>query len=269
MPITESEAITAVLYAFSRVRVLKENYTLKGGNALKLGHASPRSSSDLDFTVKGGVFTRDAAEHEKALGHFLSLFERGLRQAETRFGMVLGVSRSEIRPKRDPRTFPSFEVKVSYAELGPKKFFVTTVKLDISLNEIVCEDAEFILDDFAISVASLNDIVAEKLRSILQQVPRERSRPRDFYDIWYFATHHADKLDLEKIAAFLLEKSAGRGIPVSRAAFENPELLERGAIGFEKIRGTLPRDTRFPAFTAAAKAVLALVAQLDIPETHE
>lgn len=266
MPISEADATQAVLYAFSRVRELKETFTLKGGNALKLGHGSPRASGDLDFTIKGGANSADPAEHEKALVAFLELFEQGLKQAMTKYGMVLKITSAKILPaKKDPRHFPSFDVKVGYTDDPEKRFISTVVKIEISLNEVVCEDVDVPIGDFSISVASLNDIVAEKLRSILQQIPRNRRRPRDFYDIWYFSKHHADKIDLGKVAEYLLAKSVARNIEVSRQAFEVEELYTRGATGFGELEATVRSDEPFPTFEATAEEVRALVAQLAIP----
>lgn len=270
MPVAESNALQAVLYAFSRVQALKERYTLKGGNALRMGHGSPRSSQDLDFTLKGAAFSIQAADHEHALASFLPLFNRGLKLAETKYGMVLDVTSAKVVPaKKDPRSFPSFEVKVGYCETAGPSFFKPVVKVEVSLNELVCEDGEVSLGDFTISLASLNDIVAEKLRAILQQPLRNRRRPRDFYDIWYFSKHHPALLDHEKIGKFLLQKAANRRVPISRRAFENPEIFERGATDFDQLRGTLPKDEPFPSFVDAAAAVRALVAGLALPDTHE
>lgn len=270
MPSTELEAMKAVLYAFSRVRTLRENYVLKGGNALRLGHSSPRASQDLDFSIKKADFTDQAAEHEKALATFLALFERGLQQAEIKFGLTLRVTRAKIHPsKRDPRSFPSFEVNIGYSNTGERASYPNVVKVEISLNEVVCEDHECTVDDFKIALASLDDIIAEKLRSILQQIPRNRQRPRDFYDVWLFRTHHAEKLNPGKISAFLLSKAQGRSIVATKAAFEEREIFERGAVGFEQIEATLPEGQPFPSFEEAAQAVLALVAQLDIPTAQE
>jgi len=77
---------------------------------------------------------------------------------------------------------PYCEVKVSYTEREDRDPpYSDVVKLEVSLNEIVC-DAEYApLGEANLHVSSLNDIVAEKLRALLQQVERGRSRSGEGY----------------------------------------------------------------------------------------
>ena len=274
----ESEASKAVLFAFSAVPYLRKGCVLKGGNALKMAYQSPRTSVDLDFTLAND-FTTDAEAHEKLLHDFCESLKKGLSRAELRYPFTLRIVRAVVRPQdQDPRTFPGFEIKIGYADkrrnYSPgaidRHLQHNTLKIDISLNEVICENAPFQLGEFAISIATLNDIIAEKLRAILQQVPRKRNRPGDFYDIWYFFTHHSAALDLDKISAYLLDKTEGREkqeLRISKEAFENPEVHQRGSVRFELLGDTI--DGAMPTFEEASRALMKLVADLKIPDRQE
>lgn len=271
----ESEAMKAILFAFSSVPHLRKGCVLKGGNALKIAYNSPRASVDLDFTL-ANAFTTDADIHERLLDDFCDSLKRGLSRAETRYPLYLRITRAVVRPQdQNPRTFPGFELKIGFADKRKiyrpgeidRYFQHNTLKIDVSLNEVICENAPFQLGEFTLDVATLNDIIAEKLRAILQQIPRKRSRPGDFYDIWYFYTHHREALDTEKISAFLIGKTEGREnaeLRISKASFANPEIRERGAIQFTHLGDTVAAE--MPTFEEAAGAVMNLVAELEIPE---
>lgn len=274
----DSEATKAVLFAFSTVPYLRKGCVLKGGNALKLAYDSPRASVDLDFTFANEP-TTDADAQETLLISFCEQLERGLSRAETRYPFTLRIVKALVLPSgQNPRTFPGFEIKIGYADrrrrYAPgeidRHLQHNTIKLDISLNEIICEDAPFQLGEVSIAIATLNDILAEKLRAILQQVPRKRSRPGDFYDIWYFCTHHAEAVDPGKISAFLPQKTESRSkqeIRISKAAFDDPEVYRRGSLGFERLADLV--EGAVPSFEEASRVVKALVSTLDIPEHHE
>jgi len=72
-----------------------------------------------------------------------------------------------------------------------------------------------------VSVYSLEEIVAEKLRAILQHLRAlerrgwVRSRARDYYDLWRVLSAHWDCLDLLEFPAFLRAKCAIRGVTLS------------------------------------------------------
>ena len=70
-------------------------------------------------------------------------------------------------------------------------------------------------------VCTIEDIVAEKLRALLQQAPRKRNRPQDLLDIVVAVQRNAD-LDLTQIGQFVQDKSASRAIAVHKSAFHAP-----------------------------------------------
>ncbi|MCI0447153.1 nucleotidyl transferase AbiEii/AbiGii toxin family protein [bacterium] len=78
--------------------------------------------------------------------------------------------------------------------------------------------------DFQLSVYSMEEIVAEKLRSILQSLRMlerrdwVRSRARDYYDLWRILNEYPEQLDLSGFSEFLRNKCDIRDV-----TFTGPE----------------------------------------------
>ena len=72
--------------------------------------------------------------------------------------------------------------------------------------------------DVRVQVYALEEIVAEKLRAILQHIEKlqergwSRSRARDYYDLWRVLGVSRDQMDLSDFPAFLREKCNIRGV---------------------------------------------------------
>jgi predicted nucleotidyltransferase component of viral defense system len=69
-----------------------------------------------------------------------------------------------------------------------------------------------------VRVYALEEIVAEKLRAILQHVEKfeergwSRSRARDYYDLWRVLGAYKDRMDLSDFPTFLGKKCAVRNV---------------------------------------------------------
>jgi predicted nucleotidyltransferase component of viral defense system len=116
----------------------------------------------------------------------------------------------------------------------------------------------------SILVCTLEDILAEKLRALLQQPIRNRHREQDVYDIARFTIQSARPMDRLKIAEYLKRKAAVREIEVRRSAFDDKV---RSMAEFEydtRIRRQGGDD--YIPFDKAWEAVLALVNSLDLPD---
>lgn len=217
----------AVLRAIAGSRTLSRILVFKGGNALDFVWQPNRSTQDLDFS------SADDTLDEPRLR---TLMDQSLAQVGRSLGPVLRV-----------RGEPSKSV----------------VQLDISLNEPIC-DAQPIDIQAAnpLRVSTVEDIVAEKLRSLLQQPIRNRNRRQDVLDIAVLLRNHVH-LDRVRVAQYLCRKAEARRVPVSRAAFRNPEVERRARLDYDALKATT-RQTFIP-FDEAFRELLGFVAQLDIP----
>ena len=271
----DDAAIYAVLHALSLDEKLHEQFVLKGGNALRLAYKSPRSSVDVDFSSKETFPDQPDDKTQVLLEDIKERLNRALENVAPIYDFeVLVIQSTDIHPgNHDPREFPALEIKVGYSELEDRDPpFSDVVKLEITLNEVVCAD-EYVLvdsgsaDEIDLHVSGLDDIIAEKLRSLLQQVERNRNRPGDVYDIWFFTTRVGAVLSKENIATYLQRKSQDR-LSVDKVTpdmFTDPEVRERASIGFEDIASRLPDGETLPPFDEAFDHVIDFVKSLDLP----
>ncbi|MFO0850333.1 MAG: nucleotidyl transferase AbiEii/AbiGii toxin family protein [Gemmataceae bacterium] len=240
----------------------------KGGNALRFLFGSPRSTVDLDFTVTGGL-----PDTEPDLRR---VFDDALRTGGRKHGIKVRCQRVHRNPPSPAATRPTYEIKVGFQFPGDRYFadyeatdraVPSAIVLEVSFNDVVCETEYRPLgpdDGATIRACTLNDIVAEKLRALLQQVPRGRTRPQDVFDIARIVRLPAPALDLGRVAEYLVRKCVEREVTATRAAFRNPEVERRAGTGYDDILKLTQGE--FPPFAEAWAVVLSLVDRLDIPD---
>lgn len=248
---------------------LRDVLAFKGGNALRFVYGSPRSTVDLDFTADASFpDERDSIR---------SALDAALLQGRKVFGIKLKCQRVTRKPPAKKATLPTYDIAVGYQlpgdryfadfDTNPTRQVTTVVNIEISFNDVVCETQRRQLSaryPGEIRVCSLEDILAEKLRALLQQVIRNRNRPQDVYDIARMLRDHGSTLDLAKMGAYLTEKCTARGIVASRTAFAAEAVKTRAAYEYDVTLLIDPSD-RIP-FQEAWESVLALVGRLAIPE---
>ena len=89
-------------------------------------------------------------------------------------------------------------------------------KLDISMNEFLLDEypSRRVLWGYSdqqnakIPVYPLEEILAEKLRSLLQ-----RGKSRDYYDVWALLNHHRERIDLRAAKTIFQKKCGHFSIP--------------------------------------------------------
>lgn len=239
----------------------------KGGNALRFIYANQRSTIDLDFSSEPG-FLDDA----DAIKQFLN---SALGPIAQRFGIRVRCQKVTRNPKKGVATFATFQSTIGFAFPTDRSFanfevdlrpLPTVVELEISLNEQICESVMHKLTPNSLGtlrVCSLEDIVAEKLRSLLQQPIRNRTRKQDVLDIATVWAIHAENLNREHIAQFLLEKSKARNVPVRKSAF-NDTIRSRAMIDYDQLK--TDAGSSFIPFEIAWLTILKIVDGLNIAE---
>lgn len=254
----------AILRSIASSRALSRILVFKGGNALDFVWQSNRSTEDLDFS------SEDPGLDEQRLR---TLLEQALAQTERALQVAFRVQRLARHPPGEGKIFVTYEVSVGYAlpddaanrqRISQGQPSKAAIPLDISLNEPICEARPVdIRAANPLRVSTVEDIVAEKLRSLLQQPIRNRQRRQDLLDIAVLLRQH-DSLDRARVAQYLLRKAEARNVPVSRAAFRHPEVARRAQVDYDALKSTT-RVTFIP-FDEALVALHALVEQLDVPE---
>lgn len=197
---------------------LSHTLAFKGGTALKkCFFGEYRFSEDLDFSAL------DSAPHSESLEEAL----QGCCQAATE--MLDEVAPVKIVCNRYTEAHPHPGGQEAYTircQFPWQREPLTRIKIEITFDEPILRPIQprSILHNYEealdarIQTYALEEIVAEKLRAILQHIERlaergwSRSRARDYYDLWRITDTYAGELDLSGFEAFLHKKCAARNV---------------------------------------------------------
>lgn len=213
-----------VLAGVGQVDSLRETLVFKGGTALKKCYFGDyRFSEDLDFSGLEGVPTGEAMERAvreacnaatKLLDEYAPVeiaCERYLEKDPHPGGQEAFTIRARFPLQRQPQTRVMIETTMDEKLIKPAE-----------RRKVLHEYGEPL--EAEVQVYALEEIVAEKLRAILQHVEKfesrgwSRSRARDYYDLWRVLGAYRDRMDLSDFPALLREKCAVRSV-----AFAVPE----------------------------------------------
>lgn len=260
-----------LLRAFSYSQELSDALVLKGGNALNAFWIPNRSTKDLDFSFKRAAIS---------LGTFEAKLKGTFRRVQNELGIIFHVSTGGNNEDENPPEGPPFHVtrlNIAYALEGEYDLArrleageqlpagsPNLVPIEISTGECVCEMVSVGVDGlYDLQVCSLEDIMAEKLRSLLQQVTRSTGRKQDILDLVVILRSGSFSFDVEKVSRYLRAKAPLRGVKALKSEFRSPKVKEQASIDYETLRGTAKT---FVPFEEAFADVLALVESLSIPE---
>lgn len=253
-------AITAILDAVSRDPDLHENYVLKGGLALQLVFGSPRRSDDLDFNALQPTSNQITGDTRR---HLLTFAER-LNHALAATAEAYDFTRIATIRQRVSEEIPTLLTDVAFETYSGGKGHV---KLQLTLSEIVCETIVQTVDGIDVHAASLEDIIAEKLKALLQQISRETVRSSDVFDIWYFTTAYARDIDPAVVSRYLLEKKKQwHSMPdLTKDQFRRKSVVEHSVQDYESLARQLPPTFDLVPFRTAYECVLRFVDRLELP----
>lgn len=253
-----------ILVCISNDRTLSSGLVFKGGNALRFVYQNPRSTIDLDFTVVAD----DIPDNDDDLRQ---LFNQSLRWAERRYNVKAKCQSIQRKPPLGTR--PTYGVRIGYQFQTDRYFFSfedrnvsTVIPLEISFFDLVCEDTRYTPEQTlgsTVRVCTLVDIVAEKLRALLQQPIRNRYRWQDVYDLARIYREFQGNLDFTKISEFFCLKCEIRDITPIRSSFDET-VRKMAKRDYEKrVQQQVPSDLIM--FDEAWVLVKNLVDQLDLP----
>lgn len=191
-----------ILSGIASNETLKDKLAFKGGTALKKCFFDTyRFSEDLDFTV----LSEEIYSKEKLN---TSLQNMTLSISQISNIQFPSISIDEAQNLRGNLTF---QIKISY--IGPRGQInlPPKIKLDLTRFETVVLPLEKreLLHNYSdkgdakcqILCYPLDEILAEKIRSLL-----ERTRARDFYDVWRLLRDHSQMVNLENFRKSFDEK---------------------------------------------------------------
>ena len=251
-----------ILQSIAGSRVLSNTWVFKGGNALDFIWQPNRSTVDLDFS------SREANLNVALIRQYL---EPSLQRTAKMTGTLYRLQKMIQQPPGPNKTFITFLVVVGYALSDDLKNqarvksslpSLAAIPVEISINEPICaSEAVDVQSSNTLQVSTEEDIVAEKLRALLQQIPRNRHRPQDVLDIGVLLAR-GTHLRPDVVAAYLKNKAASRNVQVSLDLFRADELWVRASENYDALKDTT-RELFIP-FTDAKQAVLRFVEMLPL-----
>lgn len=169
-----------LLWGLAQIQNMRANLIFKGATSLhKMYFSDWRFSEDLDFTTLKNLTEDEIKE----------MMPEYCKVIQDRSGIVLVFKEIKSTGEKENEMW-SFEVKIEY--VGPRKQesgSKSVVKLHITNNEPLLLEPHLktllspwadVEKDFSIFAYSLEEIMAEKLRTVLHQ----RCFARDVYDLW-------------------------------------------------------------------------------------
>jgi hypothetical protein len=216
--IEKDYAISYILAGVTSQTILNETLIFKGGTALKkLFFGDYRFSEDLDFSAKNFSLTSNQLETvlQKAVDETYRLiseygaFNISLERYVERDPHPKGQEAFTIRVKFPWYPGPLCRIKIEITHDEPVLMKPLKQKLihgyEESLNVSIC-------------CYSLEEIIAEKLRTLLQTHQKlinrgwNRPRARDYYDLWRILTEFKRRLNLKKVSSLLQTKCLHRNV---------------------------------------------------------
>lgn len=198
--------LSKMLWSFSSLNFLRNNFVFKGGTAIrKFYFQNFRYSEDLDFS---SIIVPTIEEISEALKEAKTLLM-------DEFGLVLEDGKPHVVFDQSGRVaYIEFTIKYT-GPLRKSSNVKSSFRLDITCDEMVINPQntrnylpEYSDDkEFALRVYSLTEILAEKLRSVIQ-----RGKSRDYYDVWRILKYHQDEISKNAVKDFFKAKLRHRNI---------------------------------------------------------
>lgn len=225
------QAMHLILRAIATSKALSPFMIMKGGILLAIRYHSSRFTRDVDFSTSTPIQQVDVPLLLKNIE--ISLLPVS---AENEYGLALALQSHKINPSNQPEvSFPTLQLKIAYAKRSApremKKFQLKQaphiIQIDYSFNEWVSETESQPVDGGILNMYAYHDLIAEKLRSTLQQPIRERARFQDIYDLFLLVNGTTPTTDdKQKILDKLHSASLDRDVPLHKLGMRQPEVIE-------------------------------------------
>lgn len=222
-----------ILAGIAQVNILRNGLIFKGGTALKKCYFGDyRFSEDLDFTAM------ETAPTGKAIEIAMQAACHQASKLLSEYAPVKIICERHQERNPHPRNQEAFDIRAQFPWHRQPQ---TNIMVEITVDEKLLRPASKCsiihsygeVLDAKLLVYSLEEIIAEKLRAILQNIQIfenkgwVRSRARDYYDLWRILSAYKDKLYLNSFSLLLQEKCQVRDVSFLDAnSFFSDSLLQ-------------------------------------------
>jgi len=223
--------LSFILAGIAEVKGINDTLVFKGGTALKKCYFGDyRFSEDLDYSAL------PSAPKGKVLAKLMSEACDKASALMNEYAPVQVICKCYAEKKPHPYGQEAFEIR---AQFPWHKEPMARVLVEITYKEIIFKPVvkKSLIHRYGeklkakITVYSLEEIVGEKLRAILQVKKTlekrgwTRSRARDFYDLWRILKTYSRSLKLANFKHFLEQKCEVRGVSFKNADDFFPDLV--------------------------------------------
>lgn len=249
------EAFHIVLTAISTSAALSSKMVMKGGLLMAIRYESSRYTRDVDFSTSELYTHADKTALLDELDQQLVNMNDRLQ-----YDTMCRRQSTEVRPKKPDAKFQTLSLAIGYAPRSNAKLMqrllngqsASVVKIDYSYNEAVLDIEVLALGNGdTLQVYSFLNLLAEKMRSLLQQPVRKRNRRQDVYDLFFLLRDCTPMTREEQFRLLeLLKYSCGeRGITATAGSLENPVIREMAEKDYDELAQEI--DSELPSFAEA------------------
>ena len=235
------QAVQLVLRAIAQSPNLSAIMIMKGGLLLAVRYHSSRFTRDIDFSTSKRLQEVDVPMLLSSIGDALASVS-----ADNEHALALRLQSHEIKPPNKPGVnFPTLQMRIGYASrLEPRSLkrlestgSTQVVQVDYSFNEWASGTEQQEVDGGHLLMYPFHDLVAEKLRSVLQQPLRGQGRPRyqDIYDLFLLLETAVNDDEKAIILAKLFEASRDRQVPLHKEALRDEQVIQLSRDGYASV----------------------------------
>ena len=232
----QRQTVDITLNAIAMTAPLKQAIFLKGGILMGLAYDSPRQTADIDLTATSDPEANTDEKIRDLLSPALPRAAAALGYADL-FVKIHSV-RSQPKAIFEDANFPALKLKIAAARRGTEEENAlregraagSIIDVDISFNEASLQQIQVLelTSGQELLAYGLVDLIAEKYRAMLQQVPRNRNRRQDVYDLdLLIARSEVDDALCEQILESLIVKCQSRCLNPTRTSLDDPDIKER------------------------------------------
>lgn len=212
--------ILLLLASLAKTFGRKAPWVMRGGTCLRqCYYPGYRFSEDIDFTC---------LESNQDLRKSLDLLSGIASWITEETGIVLRCKDSHTAGED-----AQVEIPIEYSRGGPRREGLPAVKIHLTFDEPLLTPPERLtvtpswpgIRPFTVSAYSKIEIVAEKMRALIQQQERW-PRARHLFDLWYMTCSKGETFDRVQLRDLFDKKCALRNVPADPSLLHSAHLRE-------------------------------------------
>ena len=209
-----------ILSAISTNEIASIQWAFKGGTCLRhYFYSGFRFSEDVDFSCQAS---------DANLLNAQSILQQAAREIQGASGILI-----DVKDVKSTDNQTQVEILLEYSLRGSRRRGLPQVQSHLTFDEPLFTPTEVRrvtpdysdLHGFEIRTYSTVEIVAEKMRALIQQ-QEKWPRPRDLYDLWYIFCKTGERFPREKIRELFDKKCQVRSVSADPSLLTSDALRE-------------------------------------------